>query len=95
MKIVVELDRFNKVLSADNGYRPVPKIDTDESALIPDPAKDGGKSGRALWHSSESADLTLVYLVQTHENNSVRPVQLVVRATDGQVMRRILARKEF
>jgi Zn-dependent metalloprotease len=107
MELRLKLNRENEVKEVSGNYRPMPKVDLDEEVMLPNEILQRIPSRFAVNHLSsnverelialsESDELQLVYAISARDrDNNLKPVQIIVKASDGEIVRKAESRPEF
>lgn len=106
--IDVEMDANRDISSVTSHYEPYPRVDTAnkevlsmEEIRVKMPERYGSIAGEApslmlLPGVAGGGELELVYVMRFADKEmNGRPVQILFRATDGQMLRKSVARAEF
>lgn len=110
LSITIHLGRNNEVRSVDNMYRPLEPTDLSQSMLTAEEAaglvgerylasEDGAEPGMVLYANPSAQSPEPAYsmsMVELSNGGATRrPVSLLVRASDGQILDIAYARTEF
>lgn len=109
MEVRIQIDRFLKVAKVENEYRPLARIDIPENLPKVEELVDrhldevfeldrraGVSDAPVLVPVRGSDEPVLAFVIPAKEKtNRRRPVQLLLRADDGQILRRSVSRAEF
>lgn len=105
--IDVEMDADRQISSMTSHYEPYERVETETKEVLSMeeirtklPVRYGSLAGEApslmLLPSGAGSNVELVYVMRfSDKEQNGRPVQILFRATDGQILRKSMARTEF